>query len=325
MLILFLISVVIGQVIQPKCRVLVLSGGGSYGAYEAGSLSGLVFNLPYEEVMYDVITGISAGSINGLGLSQFQKGYEQEAARFLTRTWRTLDAHRSIMKPWPYLGILAGFIYESGFFDTSPERETLSKTLNMPIVRNFTAGVVNMATGEYEIFNENIGRDGIINAVMSSSAIPGVFPMQKMGDSWYADGGAKFHMDVASGVERCLKKFNEEDIIVDMISCKYRNYTSTVDKDFKTQDVIKRADEIKNIQKGLKFIETSILAYPKAYFRYFIYPMEDLPGEVGFRFDEFGIERSIKIGYRSSLEFITKNITAKDFLKWQQEDSLLYP
>ena len=54
-----------------KCYALVLSGGGNNGAWEAGVLWGL-YNygnpIDYE---YDMVVGISAGSINTIGMVGF--------------------------------------------------------------------------------------------------------------------------------------------------------------------------------------------------------------------------------------------------------------
>ncbi len=47
-----------------KCRVLSLSGGGAKGAYEAGVLKTVTEMLSSEEAFYDVVSGVSVGSIN---------------------------------------------------------------------------------------------------------------------------------------------------------------------------------------------------------------------------------------------------------------------
>ena len=52
------------------CRALAMSGGGAHGAFEAGVLWGLVKNdKDKRKFEYDVITGVSAGSINALGIA----------------------------------------------------------------------------------------------------------------------------------------------------------------------------------------------------------------------------------------------------------------
>ena len=60
-----------------SCRALAMSGGGAYGAYEAGALWGLIQNSEDKSgFKYDVVTGVSAGSINALAVSLFSPGDE---------------------------------------------------------------------------------------------------------------------------------------------------------------------------------------------------------------------------------------------------------
>ena len=50
-----------------KCRALVVNGGGARGAYEAGVIWGLTQYGDPTDYYWDVLTGVSAGSINTLG------------------------------------------------------------------------------------------------------------------------------------------------------------------------------------------------------------------------------------------------------------------
>jgi len=50
-----------------KCRALVLSGGGTNGAWEAGVIWGLTHYGDPTDYYYDVHTGVSAGSVNTIG------------------------------------------------------------------------------------------------------------------------------------------------------------------------------------------------------------------------------------------------------------------
>ena len=49
---------------RPVCRALALSSGASKGAFEAGAMLGLIRNGGSENFAWDVISGVSAGSIN---------------------------------------------------------------------------------------------------------------------------------------------------------------------------------------------------------------------------------------------------------------------
>ena len=49
-----------------SCTALALSGGGSNGAWEMGVLWGFLHYGNPDDFRYDVLTGISAGSINAI-------------------------------------------------------------------------------------------------------------------------------------------------------------------------------------------------------------------------------------------------------------------
>ena len=56
------------------CTALVLSGGGSNGAWESGVLWGLLNYGDKADYQYDVVTGVSIGSINASVFSVFPVG-----------------------------------------------------------------------------------------------------------------------------------------------------------------------------------------------------------------------------------------------------------
>jgi predicted acylesterase/phospholipase RssA len=60
-----------------------LSGGANKGSYEAGVIYGLSRLLNGTDMAYDVMTGVSAGSLNVGGLSMFPVGEEKAMADWL--------------------------------------------------------------------------------------------------------------------------------------------------------------------------------------------------------------------------------------------------
>ena len=62
-----------------KCRAVALSGGGSNGAWEMGVLYGFTHYGNPSDFAYDVVTGISAGSINAIQLMSYAVGDEVNA------------------------------------------------------------------------------------------------------------------------------------------------------------------------------------------------------------------------------------------------------
>ena len=69
-----------------KCHALVLSGGGAHGSYQAGVMWSLFKSKP-EDFRYDVVTGVSAGSINALAFSAFEIGDELNFTEWISETW----------------------------------------------------------------------------------------------------------------------------------------------------------------------------------------------------------------------------------------------
>lgn len=64
---------------KDTCNALVLSGGGSNGAWEVGVLWGLVHYGNPADFEWDYLTGISAGSINTAGMVGWAPGEEIQA------------------------------------------------------------------------------------------------------------------------------------------------------------------------------------------------------------------------------------------------------
>lgn len=75
---------------QTTCRALILSGGASNGAWQAGVLQGFMTYGNPEDFAYDVVTGVSVGSINTALIGMWQKGAEKAMADTLVDLWSTM-------------------------------------------------------------------------------------------------------------------------------------------------------------------------------------------------------------------------------------------
>lgn len=60
-----------------------MRGGGTKGAYEVGALRAMAHMLDPIDIAYDVIEGVSIGSINAAAIATFEKGDEKSAIDFL--------------------------------------------------------------------------------------------------------------------------------------------------------------------------------------------------------------------------------------------------
>jgi len=136
----------------------------------------MVQSLPPQEVAYDVISGISAGGLNAIAISFFEKGDEKNAAEFLKNIWSTIRKE-NVWKTWGFFhNPITG---EKGLLDTSPLRSYLTNLANANTVkRRFTVGTTDVIKGELlRLTNEDVPtNEDKVNMLMATSAIPVVFP-----------------------------------------------------------------------------------------------------------------------------------------------------
>jgi predicted patatin/cPLA2 family phospholipase len=162
-----------------KFNQLSFSGGGSFGAVEIGILKRI---LETDNKQYDLYTGISAGALNSGFLSYFSdlKSGVKAVEKIYSRLHNLM-----IYNVFPPTGV--------SVLNTDPLFNTLNGIIdNMPNgpVVNTLIGATNMYSGNLDVFSfqDNDDADKVL-LLMSSSAIPGVFPPIKYNSQLYADGG----------------------------------------------------------------------------------------------------------------------------------------
>lgn len=165
------------------CRLLVLSGGGSHGAYEAGVLAALVEHEHYKDFTH--FAGVSVGAINAAYVAQFDS--DQKAVGFLHHLWSVLSRN-DVYRSWP-LGWLQALLNKTGLYDTTPLWELIRHDFNpRALQRNLWVGATRVDTGDLTVFtNSNVSR----KAVLASASIPTVFPAVTINDVQYVDGGLR--------------------------------------------------------------------------------------------------------------------------------------
>ena len=169
-------------------RALVLSGGGSKGAYQVGALK---YILGERNVVYDAFCGVSVGAINCAFLSMFKFGEELESIQVLSDLWDKLDSSK-IYKRWFPFGRWHA-VWKKSFYDSSPMGDLLRKHIDIDKIRAsgkpVNVGTVSLSSGKYTIFDQT--SDHFIDAVIASASFPGMLtPVKFLGQLW-TDGGVK--------------------------------------------------------------------------------------------------------------------------------------
>lgn len=218
------------------CKVLSLSGGGPLGAFEIGVASTLMERYGGD---WNIITGVSAGSINAAYLSTIEKGKEKLFIEDYKNLWFN-TTNNEVYSP-------AYFLNGKSIYDTKPLKNTLSKVFKgKNPIRPVLISATSLVTGRSELFSEiDIKKYGFIDIIMSSTAIPIYFPPYEFKNNLYVDGGVSSNILVYEGINYCLKNFPNESISVDVIICgkKIENYPDIIKKN----NIINIASRLVNI------------------------------------------------------------------------------
>jgi predicted patatin/cPLA2 family phospholipase len=159
---------------------LSFSGGGSFGAVEIGILKRL---METDNKQFDLYTGISAGALNAGYLSYYKNlNLGIKSAESLYSNIQ----NRMVYDILPNTGV--------SLLNTDPLKkmlENIIRTMPNPPAIHTLIGATNMYSGKLDIFPfEDQSDVEKVLLLMSSCAIPGMFPPVKFNGQLYADGGA---------------------------------------------------------------------------------------------------------------------------------------
>jgi NTE family protein len=173
-------------------KAFVLSGGGNLGAAQVGS----VLALLERGIEPDLLVGTSAGAINAAYLAG-DRGVE--GALRLGDIWtsvRARDVFRFPLKPWHLVSHLrSDALYHSDGLrrlleDALPYASIEDADLNLRIV------ATDFETGGAVAFHSG----SVVDAVLASAALPGLFPPVDIAGRWYVDGGIADNVPISPAV-----------------------------------------------------------------------------------------------------------------------------
>ena len=235
------------------CKVLSLSGGGPLGAFEAGIFSTIIEKNGGN---WDIITGVSAGSINAAYLSTIKKGDEKLYISDYKRLWLS-TTNNEVYSPIYFLNGVS-------LYDTKPLKKTLTNIFkDKKILRPIIISATSLVKGKSELFTEiDFKNYGFVDLIMSSTAIPIYFPPYKFKNDLYVDGGVTSNLLMYEGINYCMKNFPGEPISVDVIICgKKINIDTDIVNEIDIVNVANRLISIVMQQVEYYEILNSILVY----------------------------------------------------------------
>jgi len=169
----------------------VFSGGGSHGAVQVGMLQALV-----GRVQPHFVVGASVGAINAV---MFAAEPTADGVARLERTWRSL--RREDIYPFSFMGAL-GRLFSRSDHLVSPARlrELLLGHLPCGQLEETRLPCHIIATDIRDGTEIRVGSGTITDALMATTAIPGIFPPVDIADRRCLDGGICSNTPIAAAV-----------------------------------------------------------------------------------------------------------------------------
>lgn len=222
---------------------LVLPGGGARGAYQVGALKAIAELVPVDCNPFPVIAGSSVGAINAVVLASHAQSFGDGVAA-LTRFWQELhtsDIYRTDLASVFLRGLhwvvsltplaALGIPDPRSLLDNDPLKQLLENNLRFePIEAAIESGALNAVSvtassydrGKAVTFFQGASdlepwtrtrREGVpvkltIDHIMAATALPFVFPAQRIGSEHYGDGSLRLTSPLSpaihTGAERII-------------------------------------------------------------------------------------------------------------------------
>jgi NTE family protein len=201
---------------------VVLSGGGTRGAYEVGVLRGIVEVLeltPSDPSPFQIFAGTSVGALNAAYLaSHAHRG--DLGIDGLVDAWASLRLHRHARVD--RLGFTRRALLDvrplAQLVRESVDWNRLHQNAAEGVIDSLVVAALQVRTGRTAMFTQlsptceftpsrdpnrvSVRTDITAEHVLASAAIPGVFPPRRVGRDLYYDGGLRFNTPIAPAV-RC--------------------------------------------------------------------------------------------------------------------------
>lgn len=170
----------------------VFAGGGSLGAVEVGMLEALVAH----GARADLVVGASAGAINA---AYFAGRPDAAGVARLAAVWRRLRS-ADVFPIQPLHGLLGFLGLRKSLLDPAPLRALLARELPYQRLEQARLPCHVVATDVLDGSEVVLSSGPVVEALLASAAIPGVFPPVQAGGRHLIDGGISSNTPISTAV-----------------------------------------------------------------------------------------------------------------------------
>lgn len=282
-------------------RALVLSGGGSKGAYQVGALKALVESGKTWNSVY----GISVGALNAAWFALHKPEEQQAAFPELLEIWKNVKSSADIYKPWAsYKMHYVYSIWKGSLNSGAPLRSIVTKLWDKEKHLNsgvkLTVGCSSLTTTRYHNFDGT--HPNIMEYILASSHLPVVFePLEIDGELW-ADGGLRHQIPF---LEALRDNPDEIDVIVtqpvtnyEITTVENKSIRSAIKVSLRTAELF--SDQV-YFRDCMDVIEAMNDEGKKHNVKINFYVPSKMPNKDSMNFDGDTIQEVIKMGYEETL------------------------
>jgi NTE family protein len=183
-----------GQRSAPVTTALVLSGGASLGAIQVGMLKALAARA----IRPDLIVGTSVGAINGAFLAA--RPFDSDTVDELAELWLGISRGR-VFPIEPLTGLLGFLGARKNLVPATPLRRLVKRHVDFDRLEDLPTPLHVVACDVMTGQEVRLGSGPLVDAVMASAAIPGVFPPVDWGDRLLIDGGVLNNTPIAHALD----------------------------------------------------------------------------------------------------------------------------
>lgn len=283
-------------------RALVLSGGGDKGAYQLGALKKW---MAEDLIEYDILCGISVGSINSAYLAQFPYGDPKGAWEKLNGVWSRVNSS-NIKKSWFPFGVLSS-VWKTSVYNSAPLQKWISSELDAKAIQGSRKKlrVVAVSWNSTKSYVADESNPDIAKWVIASSAFPVMLNHIEIGGEQWSDGGLRSVTPLGEAI-----RLGADDI--DVIMCSDPDLFPSFDPSTKaipgrllrSLDILSAQIEIADLKIcGYKNDLAELRPeYKKVKIRV-LKPKEILTAD-SLSFDPNDIKRMFELGYKEACELV---------------------
>lgn len=209
-------------------RALVLSGGGTKGAFQCGVLD---YIISLQNLNYNILCGTSVGALNCAFLGMYNN--KSEGIKDLLAIWKNLKTENILKRHFPF-GRLHG-LWKPNLYNSTPLKNKLNNLLDVSKIFNTNNKIsiesVCLDTGELKSAREFDPH--FKEFVLASCSFPGLFEPVKIKNHLWLDGGIKSMTPLTKAIELGAD-------IIDVIICSPENNVQPMPKNSNSIEIIKR-------------------------------------------------------------------------------------